>query len=236
MKLEKLHWIHQYMTVAKIGPESVEYRVTAVLQELGSTVVFQASVTDRESGLKPLGLPCGGMEEAFQRCDQDLGRRRGQYHDEAIERRVAAFLRKSGIRIDVRPDCGAELDVFWPTHPKLVEETTGYRATLERGHKRLEFPLWAEDMPDESIVLYMAGYLAAEKARFGQHCNEHGLDAGESSTIKRFEQVQQLKREAAGFFSEAEIKQLRELNAPPVATERHCSNELTLDHDGSRSS
>jgi hypothetical protein len=36
--------------------------------------------------------------------------------------------------------------------------------------------------------------------------------------------------------TEAEIKQLRELNAPPVATERHCSNELTLDHDASRSS
>jgi hypothetical protein len=34
--------------------------------------------------------------------------------------RVAAFLRKSGIRIDVRPVCGPELDVFWPTHPELA--------------------------------------------------------------------------------------------------------------------
>ena len=47
--------------------------------------------------------------------------------------RVPAFLRKRGIQIDARPDCGAELDVFWPTHPKLAEETTGYRVTLERG-------------------------------------------------------------------------------------------------------
>jgi hypothetical protein len=75
MSSEKLQWHQEFVSTA-----AVEYRIIPVPAETGGAIVFQAIVKD-ESGAKLLGQLCKRIEQTFERCDEDVDRRRAEYHD-----------------------------------------------------------------------------------------------------------------------------------------------------------
>ena len=84
MSSAKLQWHQEFVSKAVVGEERTEYHVIPMPADTGGAIVFQVVVRDQEGKAKPLGLPCDKIEEAFGRCDEDVDRRRGEYHD--IER------------------------------------------------------------------------------------------------------------------------------------------------------
>jgi hypothetical protein len=113
MSSEKLQWHQEFVSMAAVGEERIGYRVIPVPAETGGAIVFQAIVKD-ESGAKLLGQLSKRIEQAFERCDEDVDRRRGEYRDRTIEDRTAGFLRESGIRLTIAAEQGRGLEELRP--------------------------------------------------------------------------------------------------------------------------
>jgi hypothetical protein len=54
------------------------------------------------------------------------------------------------------------LDELRPVGAEALGELTRYKATLERADRKIEFPIWGEDMPDEMVALVTAKEAAKE--------------------------------------------------------------------------
>jgi cytochrome c556 len=98
----------------------------------------------------------------------------------------------------------------------VLGELTTYKATLERDNQKIEFPLWAEEMPDETVTLYIAKETAKKLPKFEKFCADQHLDPDSPAAKALWKQVQQFTRDAGRFFTAAERQQLDRLTEPPA--------------------
>jgi hypothetical protein len=202
-------WRSQYVCEQTIGARLLEYRIEP---DQGSTK-FLCSVNDGQLNLV-LDPACETLQEAIQRCDEDLSDRRCVYHQQVIEDRTAAFLAQAGIKLKITSERSEGLT---PPYPSIdvLREVAAYKASLQRNNTRLEFPVWGENMPTETIVLYMAGKLATSQVTYPQYCEQHGLDPAHPESLAIFKRIQDFEKQACKFFSPSEVHQLDRLNDPP---------------------
>ena len=209
------NWRPQFVCEQTIGARRLEYRIQP---DHGSTE-FLCSVNDGELKLV-LDPACETLREAIQRCDEDLSDRRCVYHQRVIEDRTAAFLAAAGIKLEITSEKAQGLT---PPYPSLnvLSEMAAYKASLRRNNARLEFPVWGEDMPTETIVLYIAGKLATGQVTYPEYCQQHALDPARAESLETFKRVQDFEQQANKFFSPSEVHQLDHLNDPPQTGSRH---------------
>ncbi len=86
----------------------------------------------------------------------------------------------------------------------VLGELTRYKATLQGAHRKIEFPLWGEDMPDETVALVTAKEAAKALPKFEQFCAQQKLAPGSAAAKTLWKHVQQFRREAGSFFTPAE--------------------------------
>lgn len=184
--------------------------------ETGGGIVFHAIVKDEQSGSKLLAAATQAIEKAFACCDEDLDRRRGEYHDRTIEDRTAGLLRQSGIRIRIAAEQGRGLHELRPAETEVLGQLTTYKATLERDNQKIEFPLWAEQMPDETAALYIAKETARGLPKFEKFCADQHLEPDSAAAKALWKQMQQFSRNVGSFFTAAERQQLDRLTEPPA--------------------
>jgi len=214
MSSEKLQWHQEFVSTAAVGEERIEYRILPVPAASGETIVFQA-IVKAESGAKLLGQLCERVEQAFERCEEDADRRRGEYRDRTIEDRTAGFLRETGIRITIAAEQGKGVEEFQPATAEVLGELTRYKATLQGPERKLEFPMWGENMPDETIALVTAKELAKPSVKFERFCADQKLEPSSATAKNLWKRLQQSCRDAGNFFTPAERQQLDRLVDPP---------------------
>jgi hypothetical protein len=202
-------WRAQYVCEQTIGARLLEYRIEP---DQGSTT-FLCSVKDGELDLV-LGRACETLQEAIQRCDEDLSDRRCVYHQQVIEDRTAALLARAGIKLKITSERSGGLIPPYPSI-NIAREMAAYKASLQRNNTRMEFPVWDDNMPTETIVLYMAGKLATSRATYTDYCQQHGLDPARAESLATFKRIQDFEQQASKFFSPSEVHQLDHLNDPP---------------------
>lgn len=202
-------WRAQYVCEQTIGARLLEYRIEP---DEGSTK-FLCLVNAGELHLV-LGPPCETLQEAIQRCDEDLSDRRCVYHQQVIEDRTAAFLAQAGIKLKITSERSEGLTPPYRSIDAL-REMAAYKASLQRNNTRLEFPVWGDNMPTETIALYMAGKLATSQATYPEYCEQHGLDPARVESLATFKRIQDFEQQASKFFSASEVHQLHRLNDPP---------------------
>jgi hypothetical protein len=202
-------WRAQYVCEQTIGARLLEYRIEP---DQGSTT-FLCSVNDGELRLV-LAPACETLQEAIQRCDEDLSDRKCVYHQQVIEDRTAAFLAQAGIKLKITSERSEGLTPPYRSIDAL-REMAAYKASLQRNNTRLEFPVWGDNMPTETIALYMAGKLATSQATYPEYCEQHGLDPARAESLATFKRVQDFEQQAGKFFSPSEVHQLDRLNDPP---------------------
>lgn len=101
---------------------------------------------------------------------------------------------------------------------ELFGETTAYRATLERGRRKIEIPIWGDEMPSETAILFTAAQTARTKIDFGQYCKDNKLDPADRSSKRTFQRTKEFEREIRRFFTHSEVERLKKLNAPVQVT------------------
>jgi len=216
---DKLQWHQEFVARATVGEERTEYRIIPVPAEAGGAIVFQTIVKDEQSGATLLGQPAERIEKAFARCDEDIDRRRGEYRDRTIEDRTARFLRESGIRITIAAEQGRGSHELRPVGAEVLGELTRHKATLEGANRKIEFPMWGEEMPNETVALVVAKEAATGLPKFEKFCADQNLEPRSAAAKALWKQLQEFRREAGSFFTVAERQQLDRL-AEPLAPER----------------